>query len=39
MSTNIIGQLKEIKILQKALQTSEAELIAITGRLRIGKPF
>jgi uncharacterized protein len=39
MPTNIIGRIEEIKVLQKALQTSEAELIAITGRRRIGKTF
>jgi uncharacterized protein len=39
MQTNIIGRIEEIKILQKALQSSEAELIAITGRRRIGKTF
>ncbi len=39
MQTNIIGRIEEIKMLQKALRTSEAELIAITGRRRIGKTF
>ena len=39
MAKNIVGRLPEIKILENALRSSEAELIAITGRRRIGKTF
>ena len=39
MAKNIVGRLLEIKILENALRSSEAELIAITGRRRIGKTF
>jgi uncharacterized protein len=39
MAKYIIGRLAEIKILENSLHSSEAELIAITGRRRIGKTF
>ena len=35
----IIGRKNELEILNKTLKTSEAELVAITGRRRIGKTF
>jgi uncharacterized protein len=39
MINDIIGREEEIKILQKTLQSKEAELVAITGRRRIGKTY
>lgn len=35
----IIGRKKEQQILQQALQSSEAEMIAVIGRRRVGKTF
>ena len=39
MQESIIGRKLELKTLQKAMLSSEAELIAVTGRRRIGKTF
>jgi uncharacterized protein len=39
MNTSIIGRKKEIQILQEALTSNEAEMVAILGRRRIGKTF
>ena len=39
MINDIIEREEEIKILQKTLQSKEAELVAITGRRRIGKTY
>lgn len=39
MQEPIIGRKAELKILQKAMLSSKAELIAVTGRRRIGKTF
>lgn len=39
MATHIIGRQKELDLLNKAYQSPEAELVAITGRRRIGKTF
>ncbi len=39
MKTPLIGREKESKILRKALESSEAELVAVTGRRRVGKTF
>ena len=36
---NLIGRSAEIRILDTALQTNEAELIAIYGRRRVGKTY
>jgi uncharacterized protein len=39
MENELIGRQEEIKILHKTLQSKEAELVAITGRRRIGKTY
>ena len=39
MSELIVGRKKEQDILLKALQSPEAELIAVTGRRRVGKTY
>ncbi|MCU0469870.1 MAG: AAA family ATPase [Arcicella sp.] len=39
MENSIVGRVEEIQILQKTLQSKEAELVAITGRRRIGKTY
>ena len=39
MALSIIGRKTEQGILQKALLSSEAELIAVTGRRRVGKTY
>ncbi len=39
MKERIIGRKSELIILQKAMLSSKAELIAVTGRRRIGKTF
>jgi uncharacterized protein len=39
METPFIGRAKEKDILLKALQSNEAEMVAIVGRRRIGKTF
>ena len=39
MIHKLIGREEEIKILQKTLQSNEGELVAITGRRRIGKTY
>jgi AAA+ ATPase superfamily predicted ATPase len=35
----LVGRETEIGILQQALQSTEAELIAVYGRRRVGKSF
>jgi hypothetical protein len=35
----MIGRKSEIAILQKALDSGEAELVAVIGRRRVGKTF
>lgn len=37
--TYFIGREKEKKILQEALETSEAEMVAVIGRRRVGKTY
>lgn len=39
MNVQLVGRKKEQDVLKKALQTSEAEMIAIIGRRRVGKTF
>lgn len=39
MKSEIVGRKEEIKILEKAIHSNEAELVAVTGRRRIGKTF
>ena len=39
MDIQIIGRKKEILILQEALESNEAEMVAVLGRRRIGKTF
>ncbi len=39
MEKGIIGRVEEIKVLQEALHSEEAEMVAIFGRRRIGKTF
>lgn len=39
MGTKLIGRTKEIDLLQKVLQSEEAEMISIIGRRRVGKTF
>ncbi len=39
MASKIIGRKEEQAILQKALRSDEAELVAVTGRRRVGKTF
>ena len=39
MQEEIIGRKSELKTLQEALLSNEAELIAVTGRRRVGKTF
>lgn len=39
MNTIFVGRKKEQAILQEALQSQEAELIAVIGRRRVGKTF
>ena len=39
MENELIGRKKEIAILEKAYQSKRAELLAITGRRRVGKTF
>jgi uncharacterized protein len=39
MATEFIGRKKEQEVLQKALDSSEAELISVIGRRRTGKTF
>jgi uncharacterized protein len=39
MNTAIIGRKKETQLLQEALTSDEAEMVAILGRRRIGKTF
>jgi hypothetical protein len=39
MSERLIGRFDEIKLLSDALQSNEAELIAVFGRRRVGKTF
>ncbi len=39
MANTIIGRVDEIVVLQSLLSTKEADLVAVTGRRRIGKTF
>lgn len=39
MSTKLIGRTKEIAILKEALNSEEAELLAVIGRRQVGKTF
>ena len=39
MAQPFIGRKKELEILQKTLQSDEAEMVAIIGRRRVGKTF
>ena len=39
MSTPLIGRTQEIAILNKALSSSEAEMVSVIGRRRVGKTF
>ncbi len=39
MSTKFIGRVEEQRILQKAFDSEEAEMVAIIGRRRVGKTF
>lgn len=39
MEQTIIGREEEMKILRSALQSSEAEMVAVIGRRRVGKTF
>jgi uncharacterized protein len=39
METPLIGRTEEVQILRKTLQTSEAEMVAVIGRRRVGKTF
>jgi uncharacterized protein len=39
MATTFIGRKKEQEVLQKALQSNEAEMVSVIGRRRIGKTF
>jgi AAA+ ATPase superfamily predicted ATPase len=39
MAAQFIGRTKEQEILQKALQSTEAEMVSVIGRRRIGKTF
>lgn len=39
MAERLIGRSDEIKVLSEALQSNEAELIAVYGRRRVGKTF
>jgi uncharacterized protein len=39
MATPIIGRKKEILVLEEALSSNEAEMVAVLGRRRIGKTF
>jgi uncharacterized protein len=39
MITPFIGRIKEQEILQKALKSTEAEMVSVIGRRRIGKTF
>lgn len=39
MKSDFIGRKKEVEVLQKALQSREAEMISVIGRRRIGKTF
>ena len=39
MNTDFIGRTKEITVLNDALESNEAELLAVIGRRRVGKTF
>ena len=39
MKQTIVGRQQELTILEKALQSNEAELVAVFGRRRVGKTF
>lgn len=38
-SIKLIGREEEVVILNKAIQSKEAELVAVIGRRRVGKTF
>ena len=39
MQKNLIGRKEEQKILKKALDSPEAEMVAVFGRRRVGKTY
>ena len=39
MKTPFIGRKKEQEILEEALKSKEAEMVAVIGRRRVGKTF
>jgi uncharacterized protein len=39
MTTKFVGRKKEQEVLQKALQSDEAEMVSVIGRRRIGKTY
>lgn len=39
MKTKLVGRKKEVKILEEALNSREAEMVSIIGRRRVGKTF
>ena len=39
MDVKLVGRKQEQEILQKALQSTEAEMVAVIGRRRVGKTF
>ena len=39
MKTEFVGRTREQEILQKALESNEAEMISVIGRRRVGKTF
>ena len=39
MTTQLVGRKQEIEVLQKALQSGEAEMVSVIGRRRVGKTF
>ena len=39
MCQELIGRENELEVLQTALHSNEAEMIAVIGRIRVGKTF
>lgn len=39
MESEIIGRKKELAVLHEALDSKEAEMVAVLGRRRVGKTF
>lgn len=39
MNTNFVGRKEEVEILREALTSTEAEMVAVIGRRRVGKTF